>query len=246
MIKESLIMLVKEKYNFTEKKAIGLILSGNVIVDDKVITKSGIKINIDSNIRIKNQKEYVSRGAYKLLTAFSNFNINVENKICIDCGSSTGGFTEVLLEKGAQKVFSIDCGENQLDYSIRINKKVSVFENTKMQELKKSDIIERVTFAVMDVSFTSSIFLVKHLNQEFEIKEMVILIKPQFEYERLKERLNLSSNFNGVIENNEDRIKIIDEIIKEITELGLKVVGFVESCIKGAKGNIEYLFYLTE
>jgi 23S rRNA (cytidine1920-2'-O)/16S rRNA (cytidine1409-2'-O)-methyltransferase len=246
MKKEKLINLIMEQFGYDEKKAAGLILSGNVLVNDVPALKAGFKFEISSDIRFKNIKKYVSRGAYKLNTAFTNFDIDATDKICLDAGSSTGGFTEILLEKGAKKVFAIDCGENQLDYSLRINPKVEVHENTKIQDLKKNDFMEKPVFAVMDVSFTSSIFLIEFLHNNLDIKEMVVLIKPQFEYERLALILELPLNFNGVLNDESLRLKIINKVNLEIENLGLKVIKKVESDIMGMRGNLEYLFHIKE
>lgn len=244
MKKEKLINIIKKKYNLSGKEATGLILSGKVLVDELRVTKIGHPVDIDSNIRIKEKSKYVSRGAYKLLTAFKNFNISVENKICIDVGSSTGGFTQVLLEKGAKKIYAIDCGTNQLDYSLRKNNKIVVMEKIKFTDVKPSCFNEKIDFAVMDVSFTSSIHLIKHLQDNLNINQMVVLIKPQFEYQRLKSKLNLQDNFKGIVKNQNDLEKIVKYIKSEIESLGLKIHNLIPSNIKGTKGNLEYLFHI--
>jgi len=244
MKKESLLNILINNFNIPEKEASALIMTGKVLVDEKPFTKAGIKIDPNLKIRIKDRKQFVSRGAYKLLTAFENIKIDIKDKICLDVGSSTGGFTEVLLEKGASKVYAVDCGENQLDFSLRNNPKVTVFENKKFQYLTKADIPDLITFAVMDVSFTSSVHLIEHIIKEFDVYEMVILIKPQFEYQRLKNILSLSDSFNGIVEKETDREKIVDYIKNEVIAKGLEVAGILESSIKGTKGNTEYLFYL--
>ncbi len=246
MKKEKLIDIIIKKYQLSEKEASGLILSGNVLVDDKPVTKSGIKFTEDKIIRIKKSEKYVSRGAYKLLTAFNNFSISVNDKICIDCGCSKGGFTQVLLEQGAKKVYAVDCGTNQLDYTLRKNNKVVLIENKKINDLSFFTFNEKIDFAVMDVSFTSSILLIKHVYEKLKIREIVVLIKPQFEYERLKKIINLSNNFNGIIKKVEDRDEIIKYITKEITDSGLSIFGITPSSIKGIKGNLEYLFYIVK
>lgn len=243
--KKKLIDLLIDKYNYSEKESIGMIMSGKVLVNNIVITSPYYQIRDSDNIRIKEKKKYVSRGAYKLLTAFKNFNLNVTDKIAIDIGSSTGGFTQVLLEKGAKKVYAIDCGTNQLNYSLRVNPKVVVIENRVIQSIKINDFEEKPDFAVMDLSFTSSIPIIYYVFNNLLIKEMVVLIKPQFEFERYKEKLNLFSNFNGIV-NSEDREKIIEALKKDIIEMNLKIVDIAQSDIKGTKGNIEYLLYIKK
>lgn len=244
MKKEKLIDMIIKKYQLNEKEASGLILSGKVLVEDKPATKLGLKISGNEIIRIKKIEKYVSRGAYKLLTAFNNFSITVQDKICIDCGCSKGGFTQVLLEKGAKKVYAVDCGKNQLDYALRKNNKVVLMENIKISDLSLSSFNEKINLAVMDVSFTSSIFLIKHIYEILKVNEMIVLIKPQFEYERLKKIINLSDNFNGIVKKSEERDEIINFIKKEIINLNLNIIGTVPSSIKGIKGNLEYLFYI--
>ncbi len=246
MKKEKLIDIIAETFNLDKKEAAGLILSGKVLVEDVPVTKIGIKVDKDKYIRIKKKEKYVSRGAYKLLTALDNFSISVKGKICIDCGSSKGGFTQVLLEKGVKKVYAIDCGINQLDYVLRNNDKVIVMENKKISDLTISCFNEKIDLAVMDVSFCSSIYLINHIYKKLNICEMVVLIKPQFEYKRLSLKLNLSDNFNGIIENCNDRDKIIKYISEEIINLGLNVYDVIPSSIKGLKGNLEYLFFIGE
>ena len=245
MRKERLVDIIIRKYQVDEREAVGLILSGNVLVDENPITKIGFRLNEDRIIRIKkNKRKYVSRGAYKLLTALDNFLVSIENKICIDCGCSKGGFTQVLLERSAKKVYAIDCGINQLDYFLRKNKKIILMENKKIGDLSLSDFNEKVDLAVMDVSFCSSVPLIKYIINELNINEMIVLIKPQFEFTRLSSKIKLSNNFNGIVKKSEDRDEIIKYITKEIIDLGLNIFGVIPSEIKGVKGNLEYLFYI--
>lgn len=246
MKKERLVDIIIEKYNLNKKEAEGLILSGNVLVENEPVTKIGIKINEKKDIRIKKKEKYVSRGAYKLLTALENFLIPVENKVCIDCGCSKGGFTQVLLEKGAKKVYAVDCGINQLDYILRNNNKVVVMEDQKISDLTISCFNEKIDLAVMDVSFCSSVYLINHIYKKLNITEMVVLVKPQFEYKRLSSKLNLSDNFNGIVKKRDDRDEIIKYITKEIINSGLNVYEVMPSSIKGLKGNLEYLFHIGE
>ena len=134
----------------------------------------------------------------------------------MDIGSSTGGFTQVLIERGAGKVFAVDCGKNQLHYSLRSNKDIISIENKKITDIKQNDIDLNIDFAVMDVSFTSSLHIIYYLFDEFSLSELVVLIKPQFEYERLKDILNLTEDFKGIVKTDEERIKIINFLKNEI------------------------------
>ena len=246
MKKVKLIDFVKEKYNLTEKEAVGYILSGNVLVDEKIITKVGVFINTSLNVRIRSKSKYVSRGAYKLLHAVNKFNIDIKDKVCVDCGSSTGGFTQVMLEKGAKKVYAVDCGNNLLHYSLRNDSRVFVMENHKVNELKIADFADEIDLAVMDISFSSSVQLVEYLFEKLNVNDVLVLIKPQFEYNRLKERLQLPDDFNGVIKDENIRKQIIDCIICEINDKGFNILGITPSSIKGTKGNLEYFLNIRK
>lgn len=244
MKKETLLNILIHTYNIPEREANGLILSGKVLVNDVPVTKTGTKINSSSSIRIKYKDTYVSRAAHKLLSAFNHFKPDVHNKICIDVGASTGGFSQVLLTHGAKKVFAVDCGTNQLAYSIRMDKRVYAFENTNIKDLDGETLVEPVDFAVIDVSFTSALPIIKHLIDILHIYEMIVLIKPQFEYMRLKDPLGLTGDFNGIVHDSLHIEKILNHIKNEIEVLGISIIGIIPSSLKGTKGNQEYLFYL--
>ena len=246
MKKDTLLNLVKMKFGIDDNTAAAFIMAGNVLVNERVSTKRGILIDKNSDIRMKEQKEYVSRGAYKLLDAYESFNLDFKDKICMDAGSSTGGFTQVLLLKGAKKVYAIDCGTNQLDFSLRKNPKVEVFENTNIKNIKQNDIDEKPDVIVMDLSFTSSAGHVIQLKKEFDPAEMVILLKPQFEYDGLKPVLGLSKDFDGIVKDDTERKKIIEYVLDEFKNNGLFIAGCRECSVKGTKGNIEYLVYIRD
>ena len=246
MKKEYLLDLVMEKFLFDEKTSTGLIMSGKVLVNEIAVTKTRLKVGVNDRIRIKDQKEFVSRGAYKLLDAYESFGLDFKEKTCIDAGSSTGGFTEVLLLKGAKKVYAVDSGTNQLDFTLRTNPLVISLENLRVQDLTKDLIKDKVDLAVMDLSFTSSSGPVKYIKDLFGPPEIIVLVKPQFEYERLAVILDLSVNFNGIVENDDDRKKIIDYILGELKDFGLKIAEVKQCIVKGTKGNTEYLVYLWE
>lgn len=238
-------VLIKEN-NYSEKEACGLIMAGKVLVNENIITSPNYRVKNDDEIKIKTKKKYVSRGSYKLLTFFKNFNIDVKNKIVIDIGSSTGGFTQVLLEKGAKRIYAVDCGKNQLDYSLRINPKVISIENRVIQSITKKDLgYDNIDLAVMDLSFRSSLPIIHYVFYDLEIKELIVLIKPQFEFNKYKEILSLSNDFKGIV-TFEDSNKIIEKIKEEITTMNLKIVNIIEAEIKGIKGNSEYLFYIVK
>ena len=244
MKQKKLIDILKEEFGLDEKKALAYILSGKVLVDEKPVVKAGTKIDLKSQVRIQDQKKYVSRGAYKLITALDSIDFQISEKVCADFGCSTGGFTEVLLERNAKKVYAVDAGKNLLDYKLRINPKVTVMENKKISDLTKEDFNDKIDLAVMDISFASAIPAIKHIFNDLSVMKLIALIKPQFEFQRLKKKLDLADDFKGVIKNSNDIEKIINYIKDELIELKLSVYKIIKSQIKGQKGNQEYLFFI--
>ena len=221
----------------SKTKAQAMIMAGQVCVEGKIINKSGFNININAGIEINTLgPKWVSRGANKLLTALEKNQIIVKNKICIDLGSSTGGFTDVLIQSGAEKVYAVDVGTNQLHEKLKKNNKVISFEKTNARYLKKEQIKELIDIMVCDVSFISlkkviepNLYLLKHGSI------IVALIKPQFESKKNETK-------KGVIKD----ILIHQRICNEISEWfeninGSQVLSIIESPIKGPKGNVEFL-----
>ena len=212
------------------------IKAGQVLVNDEVISFAHNKIDANSKIRIKESKKWVSRGAYKLLEALDKFNINVKNMSCIDIGSSTGGFTDVLLSKGANFVYCVDSGYNQLDYSLRSNPKTCVMEKTNLKILKPSMFDKEIDLIVTDVSFIS----LKHVfkvaqNLLSKNKIIIALIKPEFEANS-----NLVKSGGYVPE--EHHKDIIDKVLAFANDYKFKNKAVIKSPILGKKSkNIEYL-----
>ena len=230
-------ILFDRKLAESKSKAQAMIMAGQVYVEGKLIIKSGININTDSLIEIKNLgPDWVSRGAFKLIKALDTNKINVDKKICIDLGASTGGFTDVLLKRGAKKVYAVDVGKNQLHEKLKKNKKVLNVEKTNARYLTKDIINELIEILVCDVSFISlkkiilpSLHLLKNGSY------IIALIKPQFESKKNETK-------KGVVKDN----KIHERICYEITEwftnkCKCKVLNIIESPIKGPKGNKEFL-----
>ena len=180
-------LLIKKNLAETKSKAQSMIMAGQVLVNDKIITKSGNSFKENSLIKIKKlHPQWVSRGAYKLLKAIDHFGIDIKNKTCLDIGSSTGGFTEVLLKKNAKKIYSIDVGTNQLHEKLRKEKKIISIENFNAKYLDKSIIDDKIDIVVCDVSFIS---LTKVIEPSLKIvstnAEIIALIKPQFETKKM-------------------------------------------------------------
>lgn len=232
-------LLVDKKIVETRSKASELIKKGKVKVEGKTIVKPGKLVNPASRIEIEKDKFfYVSRAGEKLAYALEKFNINVANKICLDVGSSTGGFVDCLIKNGAKMVYAVDVGQNQLHSSLRKNKKVRVFENTDIRNfsLPKN---KKVNLITVDISFIS-VKLILPILKKFLLPnaEIIVLIKPQFEVGRKY------LNKKGVVKDFSVVEKIIKEIIQTATQAGFVPQGLITSPIKGKEGNQEFLLYL--
>lgn len=223
---------------YSNKESLGLIMSGNVLVNEEIVIKGSTKIKENDVIRIKNKKKWVSRGSYKLLEAIEKFNLDLTNKICLDVGASTGGFTQVLLSKGAKKIYSLDSGTNQLDFALRQNEKVVSLEKTNLKSINDDMFEEKIDFICCDVSFISVKKLFDVLSKTNVLANdnyVLILIKPQFE---------ASSNIveKGGFVNKIHHKDIIDSIISYAIKLNFIFLSIIESPIKGnVSKNIEYL-----
>lgn len=235
------VYLVENDYFETREKARIAIMEGTVFVNNQKEDKPGTMIKSDANVECRGEKlKYVSRGGLKLEKAVNIFNIDLKYKTCIDIGSSTGGFTDVMLQNGANKVFAVDCGTNQLDYRLRVNDKVVVMENTNARYLKREDIGDfKIDFISVDVSFISLTKIIPVIKDLLDINgTSVLLIKPQFEAgKELVEK-------NGVVKDSKVHIEVIKSVISFCTENAFTIKGLDYSPIKGPAGNIEYLLYI--
>lgn len=218
-------------------KAQALILSGNVLVADVPVTKPGQLVSDELPLRIRGEDHpWVSRGGIKLAGALKEFQIPVKGRTALDVGASTGGFTHVLLANGIERVFAVDVGHNQLDWKIRSDERVSVYEKVNARHMTPDLIGRQVDLIVVDVSFISleKIFpaLMAFAHAE---TDWVTLIKPQFEVG--KEKVGKG----GLVSSDSDR----EDAVKRLTDfgetLGLRRLGLIESPITGATGNKEYL-----
>lgn len=233
----TLIQKLVNDFKYDEKEARAMVMAGKVFVNNEVIIVGSCKIKKTDVLRFKVTKKWVSRGALKLIKAINDFQVNVENKICLDIGSSTGGFTQVLLENKAKKVYALDSGTNQLDYSLRNSNKIVSLEQTNLKNINSSMFLEKIDIVTCDVSFISvkHVFNVLNLDLLNTNSEIIILIKPQFEANSwLVEK-------NGYV-NEKEHKDIIDNIIKYGNSKGFKFIKIVKSPILGHKSkNIEYL-----
>lgn len=235
-------------YFETKSKAQAAIMAGDVRVNGEKITKAGYMIEVKEDTQFEvSTMPFVSRGGFKLDKAVKEFHIDLNEKICLDAGASTGGFTDCMLQNGAKKVYAVDVGYAQLAWKLRKDERVIVIEKTnikncKKEEIYKDDESEKAQFGTCDLSFislTKTLPNIKSLLREKDI-EIVALIKPQFEAERQE------VGKNGVVREKSTHIKIINNILNFVSTIGLTPKALTYSPIKGPKGNIEYLIYLTD
>lgn len=234
------VLLVNRNLAPSREKAKAIIMAGNVYVDGQREDKAGSTFPVDVEIEIKGEKlKYVSRGGLKLEKAIEVFGINLDGKICMDVGSSTGGFTDCMLQNGAAKVYAVDVGTNQLAWSLRQDKRVVSMEKTNIRYLTRDKIQDDIEFTSIDVSFIS---LTKVLEPVKELLipdgEVVCLIKPQFEAGREK------VGKKGVVKDKKVHAEVIGKVSSYANEIGFDCLGISYSPIKGPEGNIEYLLYL--
>ena len=236
------VLLVKRNLAASREKAKAIIMSGIVYVDGQKEDKAGTTFPEEAMIEVRGHTlPYVSRGGLKLEKAIKNFDVNGEGKVCTDVGSSTGGFTDCMLQNGAVKVFAIDVGRGQLDWKLRQDPRVVCMEKTNIRYVTPEDIDDKLDFASVDVSFIS---LTKVLGPARALLtdqgQMVCLIKPQFEAGREK------VGKKGVVRDK----KVHEEVIQKIEDFclsnGFSIHNLEYSPIKGPEGNIEYLIYIEK
>jgi 23S rRNA (cytidine1920-2'-O)/16S rRNA (cytidine1409-2'-O)-methyltransferase len=241
--KERLDLLLVEKGIITSReKAKACIMEGKVYVDDQKVDKAGEKVSSNANIEYRGETlKYVSRGGLKLEKAMNAYNISLENKVCMDIGASTGGFTDCMLQNGAAKVFSVDVGYGQFAWKLRTDDRVVCMERTNIRYVTLEDIGEPLDFASIDVSFISlKKIMPATLNLLKDNGEVVALIKPQFEAGRDK------VGKKGVVREISTHKEVVHNIVDFLLEQQLNVLGIGYSPIKGPEGNREYLVYFTK
>ncbi|MCR4782037.1 MAG: TlyA family RNA methyltransferase [Lachnospiraceae bacterium] len=243
MSKERLDVLLVERGMFpSREKAKIAIMEGNVFVNGQREDKAGTKFDSECEIEYKGKEmPYVSRGGFKLERAMNSFPINLEGKVCMDIGASTGGFTDCMLQNGASKVFSVDVGYGQFAWKLRTDPRVVCMEKTNIRYVTPEDIGEPIEFASCDVSFIS---LTKILVPVRELlsdgAEMVCLIKPQFEAG--KEKVGK----HGVVREASVQAEVIRMIVDFVKANGFEALGLDNSPIKGPEGNIEFLIHIRK
>ncbi|MBR6771356.1 MAG: TlyA family RNA methyltransferase [Lachnospiraceae bacterium] len=237
------VLLVQQGYAASREKAKAVIMAGNVFVNGQREDKAGTVFDsTKSRIEIKGSSlKYVSRGGLKLEKAITSFNLVLENKICMDIGASTGGFTDCMLQNGAKKVYAIDVGHGQLDWKLRNDSRVVCMEKTNFRYMRPQDIEEIPDFATVDVSFISlTRILLPARNILAQGGQMVCLIKPQFEAGREK------VGKKGVVREPEIHKEVVAKVIDYVDLLGFEWLGLDYSPIRGPEGNIEYLLHIRK
>ncbi|MCR4618275.1 MAG: TlyA family RNA methyltransferase [Lachnospiraceae bacterium] len=237
------VILVQDGYAPSREKAKAIIMSGVVYVNGQKEDKAGSFFDTSKvKVEVRGQSpKYVSRGGLKLEKAMDIWGFNLENHICMDIGSSTGGFTDCMLQNGASKVYSVDVGHGQLDWKLRNDERVVVMEQTNFRFMKPEDIEDVLDFASVDVSFISlTKILIPARNLLKTGGSMVCLIKPQFEAGREK------VGKNGVVREASTHREVISKIVTFADMIGFEVKAIDFSPIKGPEGNIEYLMYITK
>ncbi len=235
--------LVENEYFENLEIAKRQIMVGNVIVNEQKIDKPGeiISLNKIKSIRIKERDiPYVSRGGLKLEKAMKVFDLDFKDKVVLDIGASTGGFTDCSLQNGAKFVYAVDVGTNQLDWKLRNDSRVKSIENKHINDLEKSYLKDEIDIIVMDISFISIkkvLYKIKELLKENGFA--IFLIKPQFEAER-------NEIEKGIVNNLNIHKRVINEIIEEAKTYQLFLENLTVSPIKGTKGNVEYLAKLSK
>ena len=233
-------LLVERGLAGSRTKAQAMVMAGGVLVNEQRISKPSELIPTDSQIRIKGADDpasrYVGRGGLKLDAALKKFDVDVSNLTCLDIGASTGGFTDCLLQHGALRVVSVDVGHNQLDWRLRSDPRVEVREGVNARYLQTSDFDNLFDLAVMDVAFISATKVMPAIVDLLtDHGRLITLIKPQFEVGRGE------VGSGGIVRDPDKHNRVVAEVNSVAQELGLQVVGVMESPIHGADGNVEFL-----
>ena len=234
------VLLVKRNLAESREKAKAIIMSGNVFVEDQREDKAGTTFPEDVKIEVRGHvMPYVSRGGLKLEKAIKNFDVSVEGKVCTDVGSSTGGFTDCMLQNGAVKVFAIDVGRGQLDWKLRQDPRVVCMEKTNIRYVTREQIAEPIEFSSIDVAFISLTKVLEPVKALLTPDgEIVALIKPQFEAGR--EQVGKK----GVVRDKAVHLEVVERILAYASGIGFQILNLEFSPIKGPEGNIEYLVHL--
>ena len=236
------VLLVEQGKVSSRERARALIMSGSVFLDGNRLLKPGTPVSSTANPEVRqNPIPFVSRGGLKLEKALDVFQIDVRGRDCIDCGASTGGFTDCLLQRGARQVWAVDVGYGQLDWRLRQDDRVIVMERTNVRYLKRSDLGGTPSLAVIDLSFISlNLVLPTVYHLLTATGEALCLVKPQFEAG--KEQVGKK----GVVKDPAVHRWVLERFLEDAQGIGFGVLALDYSPVKGPQGNIEYLGYLKK
>ncbi len=232
-------LLVERGLAGTRQKAQALILAGQVLVDEQKVEKCGTAVSAEAQLRLLGGPlPYVGRGGLKIEAALDHFHVDPKDKICLDIGASTGGFTDCLLQRGARRIFAVDAGTHQLDWKLRQDSRVAVMEKTNARYLTLEQIGRRVALITMDVSFISATLILPALPPLLEEgAELLVLVKPQFEVGPGQ------VGKGGVVRDPLLHEEAVARVAGKMAELGFTEIGRVESALLGASGNREFFLH---
>ena len=234
------LLMVEKGLEESRSKAQARIMAGEVVVNDQRIDKPGTAVKTDAHIRLKGDgNPYASRGGLKIAGAFEHWPINIKDQVCLDVGASTGGFTDFLLQHGAQKVYAVDVGYGQLHWKLQTDDRVINMERTHILKVTQEILQPPPTFCVMDVSFISVTKILPHLRNLLKRPaQLAILVKPQFELSPAE------IGKGGIVREASHRQKALDGVVEVAQQSGYQVIESILSPLQGADGNQEYLLYL--
>src|ERR687890_1802024 len=229
-------LLVERGFAASRSSAQGMILSGSVRVGNEVVTKAGSRVGADEALSVDRAERFVSRAGEKLDAAIEEFGVRVEGRSCLDAGASTGGFTDVLLQRGAERVLAVDVGYGQFDWSLRNDPRVTVMERTNVRRLAGEDLPFDPDILVADLSFISlTVALEGILSTTPALREAILLIKPQFEAGPE------SVGRGGLVRDREVHAAVIRSVTRHFGTFGFGAVGATRGAVAGRKsGNLEY------
>lgn len=232
------VLLVERDLAPSRSKAAAMIMAAEVRVDDKLVDKAGTMVRQDVNITLKQKARFVGRGGLKMEAALDAFAVDPDGKICADVGASTGGFTDCLLQRGARRVYAIDVGSGILDYRLRQDPRLRLMENTNVRYLTTLD--ERPNLVVVDVSFISLRLILPAVKLWLTpTADIIALVKPQFEAGRA------DVGKGGIVRDQMVRRRVLRAVARHAESIGFISADLIRSPITGAKGNVEYLLWLT-
>jgi 23S rRNA (cytidine1920-2'-O)/16S rRNA (cytidine1409-2'-O)-methyltransferase len=232
-------LLVEREMTDSRAKARALILAGQVLVDEQKVEKCGTPVSPQATLRLLGEAmKYVSRGGLKLEGALEHFRLDVDGKICLDIGASTGGFTDCLLQHGAARVFAVDVGTNQLAWKLRQDPRVVSLEKSNARYLKYTQLQARAELATIDVSFISATLVLPALPPLLEpCADVLVLVKPQFEVGKRQ------VGKGGIVRDPRLRQEAVAKVSRKLLELGFLQLASAESTLLGAGGNHEYFLH---